>query len=338
MLCAYLIIIFGIRYKVGVDTMNYMGSYDLTPTYDQFKTIDWTTSLREPGYLVISILCRSVTKEFWLLQLVMAAITNIGIFIFISRACRNPFVGLLLYYFMACGYFTTDILRESAAIGIFLYNYRNIHRKKWGNYYGLCILSICFHYSALITLIIPFFIRLHANWVYWTIFIGLTLSAPLLENINNLITVAALVSRTSGYIAQGENVNLNFRIANLIHLFFPTLLVIIFNKRYNLKYANMNMVWLQLLFCAGVFSIPIIFQRLTNYTLLFVVTGLSQLLSAGKIITTLKIGIIGILCISYSFYYYTNLYRWYPYVSILNKRTIPEREDIWWHDFGENKL
>lgn len=333
-LCVYVVLLFGVRYRVGIDTMNYMNSYDLTPNYNEFKQIDWSTNLREPGYLIVSMICRSITKDFWLLQIVMAAITNVGIFIFIHRVCINAFIGLLLYYFMACGYFTTDILRESAAIGIFLYNYRNITLKRWVRYYILCLVSISFHYSALITLCFPLFRHLRSTWGYWLVFIGLTISAPFMENMNDMITLAALVSRTSGYINQGGEVNLNFRIANLIHLVIPTIIAILILIKKKVKYEYLNMIWLQLLFCAGIFSIPIIFQRLTNYTMLFVVCALAQLFSSSRIRLNLKLITVALICLSYSFYYYTSLYRWYPYVSVFNKQSVPEREAIWWHDFG----
>lgn len=337
-LCIYLILIFGFRYKVGIDTFNYMNSYDLTPSYSEFKQIDWSTNLREPGYMIVCMICRIFTKEFYLLQLIMATITNAGIFIFIYRNCKNPFIALLLYYLMACGYFTTDILRESAAVGIFLFNFRNIQLRNWSRYYLICLVAISFHYSAIITLIIPFLTRLHSNWIYWVIFAGLILSAPLLENLNNMISLAALASRTSGYIEQGGKVNLNFRIANLLHLIIPATLVLYLHNKNKVKIPHISMIWLQLLFCAGVFSVPIIFQRLTNYTILFVIVGLAQVFTSIKLKVNMKLLVISILCLSYSFYYYTNLYRWYPYTSIWDKKDIPQREMIWWHDFGYKKL
>lgn len=78
----------------------------------------------------------------------------------------------------------------------------------------------------------------------------------------------------------------------------------------------------------GAFSIPIIFSRLSNYTLPFViiyVANLISLLSEYKC-KFIKFTLIVFLFMSQLFYYKDMFYAWYPYVSIFDKNIVFERE------------
>ena len=328
-------LIFGLRYRVGLDTINYMGVFDDIPDISSFFKIDWAENRYEPGFILLLIICKSIIKDFWFAQLIIAGLTTSFIFIFLYKHCRNPFIGILIYYILAMFYFSTEILRESLAIGIFLVNFRNYEKSNWVSYYLMCLLSLSFHYSSIILFFFPLVKYLKVNVLYITTGVAFFLIAPLLDILNDVLAITSIASRVGSYILQAEGVNLNFRLFFLIQLLPPALYTVVLSYKQDKDTLIMKFILLHLLFCCGVFAIPIIFSRFTNYTLLFVIVGVSNLLcrySLKKITRTL---LFSITLFSQILYYNHNYNRWYPYVSIFNPIKVEIRENRWWYEFGQ---
>ena len=215
-ICTYMILVIGLRYRVGIDTLNYMQSYEQVPNIETYlQRFSWK-DVRDPLYNILSALFKTCTKEFWPFQLFMASITTICIIKFLKRTCINPFIGLIVFLIVQWLYFTTEIIRESAAISIFLLNYRNIQKKQYLKYYLYSLLSIGFHYSAVITWIFPFCRKLRFNLAYILLCLAIVVSTPLLDNINQLLAIASVMDRVDQYIEGADNLNFNWKIAELI--------------------------------------------------------------------------------------------------------------------------
>ena len=333
----YLTLLFGLRYRVGVDTINYMSFYSFLPDLSSFKTINWNENKMEPGFILLCILCKNIINDFWFAQLIIAGLINGFISIFIYRQCKNPFIGFLMYFILAMFYFSTEILRESIAVGIFLLNFKNFEDGYWKKYYFYCFISILFHYSAIITFLFPLVRLLKINIWYIIACIIFICITPIFDTINNIISISSVTNRIEAYSIQAGEVNINFRFFFLIYLLIPALFVIIFSYKRNMNSYLMKFVLLHLLFCFGIFAIPIIFSRFTNYTLPFIIVSISNIVSSINYTKKIKTILLIVAISSQLLYYNNNFYRWIPYVSILNPRMIQEREDIWWLQFGQYK-
>lgn len=333
-LCVYVILIFGFRYKVGVDTIGYMKSYNKVPTLDSFFTVKtFVVNRFEPGYLLVCSICKTITKDFWLLQLVISAIANGCIFIFLHRYCKNAFIGVFLYFIFACLYFSTEIMRESAAIGIFLLNYKNLQEKKWLNYYLFSILSVLFHYSAAIIWFFPLARLLKSNIIFYimcVVFIGIT---PLVERLNELLQIAAIYGRIDQYASGADDLNMNWRLAELLRSAFPAIATLIGYRIIKKECEFRHLILLQILFCMGAFAIPLIFSRFSNYTIMFVTAAAANLISSNSLKTGMKVAFIAFLLLTQINYYRVNYDRWFPYVSIFYPEDLAYRQNIYRHDF-----
>lgn len=332
-LCIYIILIIGFRYKVGVDTISYMLSYKNIPPLDSITEKSFTATRFEPGFLLICSLCKSFTNDFWPVQMIMAAITNGCIFVFLHRYCKNVFIGLLLYFAFQFLYFSTEIMREGASLSIFLLNYKNLQEKKWVNYYLISILSVLFHYSAVIIWFFPFAKILKLNSYYCVIcacVIGIT---PLVESLNNILHIASIYNRIELYTNAADELNINWRIAELIRTAFPAIATIIGYRIIKSKIEFSEMLLLQILLCMGAFAIPLIFSRFTNYTTMFVTVAAANLISSKSLQTRLKILFISFLILTQANNFYNNYNRWFPYVSIFYKEDLPIRQKIYRHFF-----
>lgn len=330
-ICLYLSILMGLRYRVGLDTMAYMSSYDIIPNLGHY--IDNGTEIRyEPLFLLINILCKSSGAGFWMVQIVCATITNTFIFIFLYRYCNNVFVGILIYLYVAFLYFNTEIMRESVAISIFLLNYQNIEKKNFIKYYLLSFLSIGFHFSAIIIWIFPFIQKLRVNLIYILICIGMILITPLVESLNNILAIASISDRMDFYIG-GNGLNMNFRLGLLIQNVLPGIVAYTILKIKKRPISFNYCFLLQILFAMGAFAIPIVFQRFINYTQLFTIVMLSNGLSSYKLSLSAKTFITCVIIGSQILYYSGMSNCWIPYVSILNPSKIQIREYMWLHQF-----
>lgn len=328
--CAYIILLMGLRYRVGIDTINYMHAYDWTPSLDGFFDNDYTVTRFEPGYLFLCALCRSVTREFWLLQLVHSLILNVCVFVFLYRHTRNPFTGVAVYFILVWLYFNTEVMRESLAVSFFLLNYENLRRRKWNRYYLLSLLSISFQFSAVITLLFPLVKYLRLNIWYIAACLGILLIMPWAEQLNQAITIASVADRVSEHIASADRLNLNWRIANTIRaVICPVIGLLVYHRIHKDDMEIKPYVLLNILFGVGAFTIPIIFSRFANYTAVFVVVYIANLLSELKYRPLLKFAVVCVLLLSQSQYYYKMFWRWYPYESVFTMKKIPEREKLW---------
>lgn len=150
-----LICIAGLRYEIGADSIRYENHYDKLPNLSTISAKDFENTRYAPLYILLSAACRSVTKEFVLLQFVLAIIVNTTFFYFIKRHSKHIFVGALLYYFFLYDMLNMQVLRESLAVCIFLWSWPYFKDGKWIKYYICCIFAFFFHVSALALFLLP---------------------------------------------------------------------------------------------------------------------------------------------------------------------------------------
>ncbi len=325
----YVVALLGLRYRVGMDTIGYMKSFEKARDLEHFWTKRIFFDRHEPGYLFVCAICKSISKEFWVLQTVISAITNTCVFIFLNRYCKNVFIGLVFFFILQWLYFSTEIMREGVAIGVFLLNYRNLENKKWIRYYLLSLISISFHYSAVIIWFIPLAKYLKLNLPYIIICVCTFAITPILIRMSDYIPIDSISHRIIKYLGDDFNFNLNWKIGEFIKAAFPTIFVMLFSNLLKIKPTFNKLLLIQLLLCIGTFSIPIIFSRFSNYTSIFVTVAIANFLTANHIKSWIKILFISLILTTQSYYYYKMYATWMPYVSIINPKYVHEREQLW---------
>lgn len=333
----YVIITLGLRYRVGIDSISYMMAYRQVPDLDHIWHSRAWLHRYEPGYILICSFCKTLFgNEFWPLQMVMETITNGCIFIFLYRYCRNVFVGLCVYFLMQWLYFSTEIMRESAAVAIFLVNFRNLEKKRWIAYYLVSLLSVLLHFSAIIIWFFPLVRYLRPNATYIVLCVLSLLATPMLILLTQVLPSSTVTARIDQYLMISEFLNMNWKYGEMIRAGLPAVALLVAYRMARLHSPMSHMLLLQFLFCCGAFAVPIIFSRFANYTTLFVTVALANFLSADTVRSWLRISLICFVLLTQSYYYYTMAPRWFPYVSVLNPRQVNVREQIWKKDFIYN--
>ena len=72
-----LILLTGLRYRIGLDTIRYEGHHDEIPTLWGLTASKFQESDREPLYLILSAVAKTISSEFWALQMLQSILVNI---------------------------------------------------------------------------------------------------------------------------------------------------------------------------------------------------------------------------------------------------------------------
>lgn len=179
LICLLLICMAGFRFRLGGDTIQYMMFYERLHDLHDLRLIDFQKSRYAPGFVILASLCKSVTSDFIFMQFVVSAFLNVAVFIFFWKNTRNPFFGILLYYFFLYLTLNMEVMREAMAVGIFLLSWPLLEQRKWIQYIFLALFASLFHISAFVLILVPiiflpgirFFFRFGVSTLYLGIFI-----------------------------------------------------------------------------------------------------------------------------------------------------------------------
>lgn len=150
-----LVLIAGLRYRIGIDSIVYEDYYDKVPTLASLSNFKFDSTRFEPGFMIFASLTRSISDDFTLLQFSQAIVVNLVIFWFILKNTPHRFLCLSLYFLILYLNLTTQVMREALAVCLFLLAWPFFRDGKWLQYYALCFVAFFFHTSAVLTFLLP---------------------------------------------------------------------------------------------------------------------------------------------------------------------------------------
>lgn len=323
-ICIYLILLIGLRFEVGGDTLNYMGDYQWRVPLSEWK-VNFLDKF-QPGYTFLCALTKSISSEFYVFQLLHAALFNILLFYFIKSYTPYIFAALIAVFFCCYLYFATEVLREVLAVLVFALNYKSYEKKKWVPYYLGVLLALLFHLSAIFLVVLPLLRKLVFNKYYIIGILFFFLVLIFSRNLLNMVSSFPLfMGKIDGYI-NSTSTGVLSDFLNLGRYFFLPLLFMILAKNFgkrSVKFENMLCI-LCLVGLASYFNY-IIFGRLTNYFILFFAISVVDfcvpaIKSKGRVIRQYGtvITLLFFILFGSQFMMYKRYTRWVPYYSIFN--------------------
>lgn len=320
----YMILLIGFRYKVGGDTIVYMGDYQWRSDLS-----GWSLNFidkYQPGYTLLCAIAKSIGPDFYILQLLHATIFNTLLFYFIRRNTRYIFASFISIFFCCYLYFATEVLREVLSVMVFVLNYNNLKYRHWLKYYLGVLLAVFFHISAIFLVILPFLSKLRINRAYLFI---LSMLLFILFFSQNLLAMISNLPIFLGKIDTYKSATSTGLLSDLLNLSRYCLLPIGFGyivkniAKKDLKFENIIAI-LGLVGLASYFNY-IIFGRLINYLILFFAISIvdfciPSIKSINRVICqygwTLTVAFF--LLFGSQFILYKRYTRWIPYYSIFN--------------------
>ena len=346
-----LILLAGLRYRVGGDTLMYMSMYDEIPSLSELKYFDFEEALYNPLWYVYNSVFRSISDDFVYFQIGQAVIVNSIFFWFFRKySPQYYFSAILLYYIGYYCYFNMEILREILCVCILMLMTPWLLAKRWIPYYAGCIVAINLHYSSAVMLGIPllYYMFMKPSWKLQLIIIaGVTM---LMSVVNIMALIVRMIAQDERFVDlvekymenSGNLVGLLFQLIAALPVVGMTYIRCKCDVDYRDKFVSLAMgAVIAYSFAMGFFA----FARLANYfipfVLVFTVHTIYYFISNCRLrsaqVSALVMGVsVFLLCFNYGYYYMRDMSTYYPntrfnviftpYYSILNPEIDEHRE------------
>lgn len=347
-----LICLSGFRYRVGGDTLMYMLRHPGMPEFGELSNYNAGLEKFQPFWLFLVAFAKSITEEFYMVQLLHAIIVNTLVFSFLRANTKYIFTAILLYFIGYYGYFNFEILRESIAVAIFLYSIKFLQNKNWVLYFSLSLVALLFHFSAIILFVFPFIISLKFNFfrVILIFIIGILFGTIFNSFVNNLTFVGDFMKNAKmyvGYIASFWGVvSLLF-----LYVLYPSFIYKISSSILKINTNLYRLLNIYIIIGAST-AFFYIFFRFLNYLTPILFIFLTEIIHGfirkdyfNKVKMSTAILIFLSISIIHTSHYFSDTSRyvadsrwysfWYPYYSIFDKQVDETREEL---IFNQNKF
>lgn len=349
---ALFVLLVSFSYHIGSDTGVYENwyNYNLEPInrYNFFDT-EW-----EPLFCGVMSLFRTFIDDFLVVRFFLVLFINFSVFHFLKKYFNGCFFTASLMYFLLYFYdINCEALRQSMAMSVLLFSWKYLLKSDWKRYWGVVLIAIGFHNSAMVALLFPFIRQVRFNKtgmivLLTLLFMGASLALYMGDVITMLLSVNDdLFSRYQDnygdYDIKGNMLNINGLIMTIVIKALPVYFASsLFETDKNLR-EYIPILWLFTAFTTISIFVPYLF-RFCNLLSLFVCAALANFVISKRNCSN-SISIIAkshtlsvifvLLAFSYncmSFYNQgndrTNLKsrdRWIPYVSIFNPHYVNGR-------------
>lgn len=120
--CTIFILMSGLRYRLGVDSVMYESDFSVYPTIDKYKWgYEYCRDANDVFWAILNSICKTVYNDFVSVQLVMGLVTNIVVFCFIKRHSSRPYLAVLFYFITLWPLITFEALREGMAVTFYIW-------------------------------------------------------------------------------------------------------------------------------------------------------------------------------------------------------------------------
>lgn len=132
------------------------------------KTGSWI----EPGYTILNLICKLIYPDYQFFVLICCILQLALLLHFFKNRITNIPMALMIYIVFEGLVISTNLMRNSFAIFIFMNAIPYLLARKPLQYFSLCLLALTFHASAIIYFPLYFIFHKTCNrWLYLIIFI-----------------------------------------------------------------------------------------------------------------------------------------------------------------------
>lgn len=358
LLVTFIIILFSaFRYRVGLDTIRYMSFYPNIPSVEDISFAYYILSRHEPLYFLIEVIAKTISPDFFVLQLIQALFVNLVIIYFFKKNTKYIFTSILLYYLILFVTFNFEAMRSSMAVAVFLMSYAFLKERKLLIYFLFSALALMLHSSALVLFILPFvpIIKIN-NSIFIYFFITLIISFIIGENIetifNQLSFTDNLLDKANNYLDSsysGQVLTLKGVISSIImYLLIPYFVVkrllIINNERLSYEFMIVMCIIVSIL------AIKVqLFERIRDFFMPFLILGFAEYLGTISFSKTLNKFKRHYAVIFVSVFIFLKIYgqyfgnisgipnykRYLPYHTIINEKKSQDREYMYFKSYRD---
>ncbi|MCM1368811.1 MAG: EpsG family protein [Candidatus Amulumruptor caecigallinarius] len=336
-----IVLIFGLRYKVGGDTCVYFYQYDEWPTLDEFQRIGYESERFNIGWVLLSGISKLIYNDFATLQILQSAIVNAAFFYFFKKHVPNYFTAILFYGLMYMLTFNTELMRASLAISVFLFGFDFYLKRKWVQYYLLAIVAFLFHNEAVMMMALPVCVllsKIKTNLFNLTILLLICVVSVLIFDVTpyllSVLSVSERVLSTlENYTEMTNQANVNGFIAQTFYM-MPWFLFLWLSKNHRNLYWR-GFIILFIFFSYQQLRYLEVMVRACDFLYPFTIVAMCYGCRVLKrnVDFLMKSAIVVCLCIAisvrlYGFIANEHWKLFYPYSSVFSPQENSERESL----------
>lgn len=323
-LFVYLILLIGLRYEVGGDTINYMGYYVWLDDLSKWKfTLADDRFGFQPLFLLLCAIGKSISPDFYVFQFIHIVLFNTLFFLFIFKFTPYRFWALFVSFVVCYLYFTTEILREVFSVMVFALNFKNFEERKWIRFYLGVFVALLFHMSAIFLIVLPFLRMLSLKNLKMLFLIGILVIVFVQVLFSYFSSFSLLRTKILYYSELNSLGYFVDTVRFLRNSAFPLFVCWLYRRYYQVPHRFENMVCIGALFGFCALANPIIFGRFVNYFVPFLVILMADMLGQGfrsvraKMRDKAFVFLVALSVVYGSYYIHLDMYKlWIPYYSI----------------------
>lgn len=343
-----LILIAGLRWRLGVDTPNYIFRfYHEYPVFSKFSFKNYPIG-EDPFYVLINSIVKSLGCKFFVVQLIQSSIVNILIFKYIKKHSRYIFTCVLFYFVCYCyTEYNMEIMRGGISVVIYLYANDYFLLKKWLKGYSLLFLALMFHAQTIALFLLPliYFLRLNKIGVLFmmgSFIIGIILDIMLTDYLSLLALSDDTISQKLESYAESDYLGTQrYNLKYMIAIFFPWVIyslgALLYIKKYDkechlLKFEPFIILGVMMILIQTNFQIAYRFvDYFRIYFILFFVELIIRLLKNNTILSNgvncFRVFVLFVpLFFMIGFTNYIRREEYFPYCSVFDRKINKDRE------------
>lgn len=173
-------IFFGFRGYIDTDFALYYSLYENTPSLDNVRGVtDYFWKLDEdyllkiePGFKVLLVILKTISKDYFLLQIVSSLIDVLFLNYFFNKYSPHYVLAFIMFLIFGGILLEVNLLRNSKAIFLFIYSLQFIQNRDPLKFYICNLIGLFFHTSAIF--FFPLYFFLHKKippFIVWGMFI-----------------------------------------------------------------------------------------------------------------------------------------------------------------------
>lgn len=338
-----MVLIVGLRYKIGGDTISYYYGYESWPDLAHLTK----SFIQDSRYNILFCLfwsaCKSLSKEFWVYQVISAILVNGTIIWFFKKHTKRVFLALLLFSIYRYLFYNTEIIRASLSVVSFLLVFDSLLERKWVKYYVYVAIAIGFHSEAIVLLLYPIALllsklRMSIRNLLIVVLVPyvLLVATDLLPFVNSIfMSIEALSDVMAGYY-QNLRVGLNMNAYILSFVSIAPVVLSMYINRDNENQRYNGFLVLYVFFAVQSLKYTVFMGRSMDF--LFPIEILSIVSAYEYVKDTCNFKVLKIATLSIALFVCSNTFvyiknhdypdwkKYYPYSSVLSPEENPERE------------
>lgn len=343
-----LILIAGLRYRIGIDTPAYM--YDFfheTPSFDDLKLGDLNIG-NYPFWNLVNSFFYTIGAKFFMVQLFEAAFVSILILRYIKKHSPYIFTSVLLFFVWMYASYSMEAMKAGFSMSLCLFANDCFINKKYIKYVFISLIAFLFHPSSILITIMSMMTFFKINRIGLIVLCIAFFAGSMIQIIygdlimlfsfNEYVYNKAFTYGNSDVFFVVENKNVYYYIAHYFMILIPTLISFWVVKSQNTRSSIMKFepqLFLALFFLTMSVNI-FIFFRIYYFYVIYIILFLSQaIVDLWKNLSVRTSLVKGLLIVFpfMIFVYFSYLgerwKRYYPYASVIDKTVDLNRERMY---------